>query len=92
MGCLSILILTGCHMLGLCLQSADVPLVYGAVVSLFLLTFHKAQVCEVSKFMTALALVFFAGHVKPSKWVEYPHLLHLSFCLYVLLGSKDFLL
>ena len=37
------------------------------MVSLFLLTFHKAQACEVPKFMTGLALVLFAGQVKPSK-------------------------
>ena len=59
MSCQSSLVLTGCHMLELCLQSADVPLVVGHVVGLFLLTFHKTQACEVPKFMTALALVSF---------------------------------
>ena len=68
------------------------PWFVAIVVSLFLLTFHKAQACEVPKCMTALALILIAWHVKPSKWVESPHLLLLSFCLYALLGSKDFLL
>ena len=61
MSSLSLLNLTGCHMPGLCQQSADEPLVSGACAKLVLLTLCKAQACEVPKFMTALTLVFFQG-------------------------------
>ena len=37
MSCLSLLNLTGCHRPGLCLQSADVPLVSGAFGKLIFL-------------------------------------------------------
>ena len=56
---LSLLNLIGCHMCGLCQQSADVPLVCGAYCKLVLLTFHKTQAGEVAKFMTTLTLVLF---------------------------------
>ena len=56
---LILLNLTGCHMPGLCQQSADVLWFPVVVVSLFLLTFHKTQAGEVAKFMTTLTLVLF---------------------------------
>ena len=59
MSCLSLLNLTGRHIPGLYWQSADVPLVCSSCGKLVLLTFHKAQACEVPKFMTALTLVLF---------------------------------
>ena len=61
---LCFLILTGCHMFELFLQSADVPWFVGLVVGLFLLTFQEAQTCEVPKFMTAFALVSFCRACK----------------------------
>ena len=60
MSCLSLLNLTGCHMPGLYLQSADMPLVCSSCGKLvFFFNFHKAQACKVPKFMTTLTLVLF---------------------------------
>ena len=50
---------------------------------------HKLVKCP--NLWQLLHWYLFARHWKPSRWVESPHLLHLSFCLWALLELKGFL-
>ena len=61
------------------------------VIGLFLLGFLKVKACVIAKLVACFALKFFAGQWNPSRWVESPHLQHLSLFLWANLGSKLFL-